>query len=268
MFYKKILNYINKDDAEFIYSALDIDNFSKFSQSRLRFLYQYIRENHNKYKGDVFEFGVYRGASLIAIAMLLKQLGSEKKVYGFDSFCGFPRFDERDRLSCFSSSNNDVTFPASVLARFEMLSSIKSQLLTMKLAEENISTSASFSDTSLNTLKKKIDVLELDNIVLINGDFKDTLSRFFEDRERTVFAANLDCDLYDGYEVSLPYIWDSLVKGGYVHLDEYYSLKFPGAKQACDIFFKEKNIIPRAQTNVRPGEFERFYIIKDGDSYD
>ena len=30
MFYKKILNYINKDDAEFIYSALDIDNLAKF----------------------------------------------------------------------------------------------------------------------------------------------------------------------------------------------------------------------------------------------
>ena len=47
-----------------------------------------------------------------------------------------------------------------------------------------------------------------------------------------------------------------------MHLDEYYSLKFQGAKQACDIFFKEKNIIPRAQTNVRPGEFEDSTLLR------
>ena len=67
-------------------------------------IYQHIRENHRDYEGDIFEFGVFRGASLIAIAMLLKQLGSDKKIYGFDSFSGFPRFNEKDSLSNFSSS--------------------------------------------------------------------------------------------------------------------------------------------------------------------
>mgnify|MGYP001361244978 CR=1 FL=1 len=262
MFYKQILSYISKDDAEFIYTTIGIDNFSELSQSRLRFLYRHIRENHRDYEGDIFEFGVFRGASLIAMAMLLKQLGSDKKIYGFDSFSGFPRFNEKDSLSNFSSSDYKESFSAAVLDRFEMLSGIKSKLLSMQINEENISTSSNFSDTSLDALKKKIDLLGLDNIVLIDGDFKKTLPIFFEDHEIDIFAANLDCDLYDGYEIALPFIWDGLVKGGYLHLDEYYSLKFPGAKLACDKFFKEKNISPNSHVNIRPGEFERFYITK------
>ena len=45
------------------------------------------------------------------------------------------------------------------------------------------------------------------------------------------------------------------------HLDEYYSLKFPCARIACNQFFKEKNIIPLKQV-VRSGEFERWYFTR------
>jgi hypothetical protein len=265
MFYKDILSWIGKDDAEFIYTALGIDNFSEFSQSRLRFLYRHIRENHRDYDGDIFEFGVFRGASLIAAAMLLKKLESEKIIYGFDSFSGFPAFNEKDSLSNFFSSDSGGSFSAAVLDRFEILASIKSKLLSTQINEKNISTSSNFSDTSLDALKNKIDLLGLDNIVLIDGDFKETIPDFFENRKINIFAANLDCDLYDGYKIALPFIWDNLIEeGGYVHLDEYYSLKFPGAKLACDQFFKEKNISPKSHVNIRPGEFERFYITKGG----
>jgi len=47
-------------------------------------------------------------------------------------------------------------------------------------------------------------------------------------------------------------------------LDEYYSLKFPGAKIACDQFFKQKKISAKSHVDIRPGEFERFYITKGG----
>jgi len=198
------------------------------------------------------------------MAMFLKQLGSDKKIYGFDSFSGFSAFNEKDSLSNFSSYNIDGGFSANVLNRYEILSSIKSKLHPMKINEENISTSSNFSDTSLDSIKKKIDLLGLDNIVLIDGDFKQTLPIYFEKHEVNIFAANLDCDLYDGYEIALPFIWDNLIEGGYVHLDEYYSLKFPGAKIACDQFFKRKNISVKSHVDIRPGEFERFYITKGG----
>ena len=37
-------------------------------------------------------------------------------------------------------------------------------------------------------------------------------------------CANIDSDLYESYEVALPYVYKYLSKGGYIHLDEYYSL--------------------------------------------
>ena len=45
-------------------------------------------------------------------------------------------------------------------------------------------------------------------------------------------------------------------------LDEYYSLKFPGAKIACDEFCHLHNIQPQKQVSVPNSEFERWYLTK------
>ena len=52
---------------------------------------------------------------------------------------------------------------------------------------------------------------------------------------------NMYCNLYESYEITLPYVYKYLSKGEYIHLDEYCSIKFPAAKIACDKFIK-KNI--------------------------
>lgn len=75
-----------QDDWEF--NVPGIYNFTK--PGRFDALFKFIRDNHSRIPGDIVEAGVYRGSSLIALGMLLKQLGSDKKVYGFDSFSGFP----------------------------------------------------------------------------------------------------------------------------------------------------------------------------------
>jgi hypothetical protein len=43
-----------------------------------------------KLPGDVAECAVYRGATLIPLALYAKQQGSAKLFHGFDSFEGFP----------------------------------------------------------------------------------------------------------------------------------------------------------------------------------
>ena len=48
-----------------------------------------------------------------------------------------------------------------------------------------------------------------------------------------------------------------------IYLDEYYSLKFPGARIATDEFLNGKS----AQLNMAhqtKGEFERWHVIKEG----
>ena len=72
----------------------------------------------------------------------------------------------------------------------------------------------------------------------------------------------IDCDLYESYKYTLPKAWENTITGGMIYLDEYYSLKFPGAKIAVDEFIKDKSIkIETKSTNYDP-DFLRSYIIK------
>ncbi|WP_440672104.1 hypothetical protein [Candidatus Pelagibacter sp. HIMB1715] len=59
----------------------------------------------------------------------------------------------------------------------------------------------------------------------------------------------------------MPYVLKNLYKKGFIFLDEYYSLKFPGPKIAIDEFCKEfKTKVKKLPTRI--GEFERYFISK------
>ena len=50
-------------------------------------IFDLIRSTH-KLKGDIIEFGIWKGNNLIYIKKILDFLNSKKKVYGFDWFEG------------------------------------------------------------------------------------------------------------------------------------------------------------------------------------
>jgi len=262
--YKEIIDILKKDEKEFIYNSLGIENFSKYSFSPFRFWFNDFRKNHKKRNGDIYEFGVYKGSSLIAIALLAKMIGSQKHFWGFDSFSGFPQFSEKDKLCNFSE---EYGFSKDHLNDIKLLEKIK---LTKNEIEENnilgsltkLGKSGVFKDTSHAFLLEKIEKLELNNITLVKGDFKDTIDNHFNERERIIFSANLDCDLYSGYKVCLPIIFKHLVSGGYIHIDEYYSLKYPGARIATDEFLKKNKEVKLKINKTRDAEFNRYYITK------
>ena len=64
---------------------------------------KFIKKNHKKIKGDLIEAGVFRGKSLLAVALYLKKIKSKKKIYGFDTWAGFPKnlkqnfYDKKER---------------------------------------------------------------------------------------------------------------------------------------------------------------------------
>ena len=69
----------------------------------------------------------------------------------------------------------------------------------------------------------------INNIKIIKGDVTKTIPIFFKKNlKKKIMACNFDLDLYQPYKVALPLVWKNLNKRGYIHLDEYYSLKFPG----------------------------------------
>lgn len=250
---------INK--KEFCFNLLGLENFTQYSTSRLRFWFDHIRNNALNDDGDIFEFGVFQGGSLISAALLLKEVGSKKTIYGFDSFTGFPSYSEYDDLNCFLKFLGKY-FDQEIVDDHEMFNEIKQKYLKQnKIDKKNISTAGEFDETSLEFVNKRIELFELDNIEIIEGSFENSVPNFFSKFDGKISSVNIDCDLYDGYRIVLPFVWDNLSQGGYVHLDEYYSLKFPGARIATMEFCEKMKITPKKNLS-RPGEFERWYLSK------
>jgi hypothetical protein len=62
---------------------------------------------------------------------------------------------------------------------------------------------------------------------------------------------------------TLNYGWERLIPGGIVFLDEYYSLKFPGARIAVNEFFADKKGYEMLEVSDKSiDDFERWIIRK------
>ena len=197
----------------------------------------------------------------MATAMLLKELDSPKKVYGFDSFSGFPPiYHINDGLDRFKELFEDGKITSEHFSAHNKLKKYRSLIHKSNIDVKNISSSSDFSDTSEKHIIEKADLLGLDNIIIVKGDFNKTM-REGNYPEIKLMAALMDCDLYSSYKSALPYIWKRINMGGYIYLDEYYSLKFAGARIATDEFFKGKRNEPRMHEYI-DGDFERWYVLK------
>jgi len=154
---------------EYILNKLDVDHYNIDTVSSKRFLYSSIRSNITL-DGDIFEFGVYRGSTLIALALLLKELGSPKKVYGFDSFSGFPSYAREDGFEMFRKRpdifNNEFISELDTFLKFQEQFNSSEKLNHITLAE-----SLDFSNNDLNYLKKKMSYLKLVYVVKESGQF-------------------------------------------------------------------------------------------------
>ena len=253
-----------RPEKDFEFNLLKIENYNL--NPRMVFLKNFFRKN-SFILGDYFEFGVYQGSSLISVALLFKKLGIKKNVYGFDSFEGFPSYHRYDDFNNFKKLLKKKQITKSHYKDVTNFTKIKNFLA--KFSNENnslnpksISSSNDFSNNSYLNLKNKIKFLNLNNIKLIKGDFKKTIPNFFKKYPgKKIFAANIDCDLYKSYKTVFDYTWNRLSKNGVIYLDEYYSLKFPGARIASDEFFKIKKIKPK-KIKTWKTDFERWYIKK------
>ena len=241
------------------FNVMGVDNFKK--NGKLKPYYDFIRENHSKLDGDICEVGVYRGFSILATAMLLKELKSDKVIWGYDSFEGFPKYHPNDSLDNFNTLYSEGKISKEHFDDYKRNYSYKSFVKQTEVNVRNISSSEDFSKNSLEQLERKINFLGLDNIRLVKGNFDLTMHEI--EKTKTFFASLIECDLYEGYKTSLPFVFDRLCMGGYMYLDEYYSLKFPGAKIATDEFFEKKEEKP-FKHETHKSDFERWGIIKNG----
>lgn len=186
-----------------------------------------IVEEVGKKGGLLVECGVYRGATLLGMAHMLRGIGSTCELIGFDSFEGFPEPTQEDALA-------DGSFHARAVKGL-------------------------FADTSYQELRKRVRILGFEgHVTLVKGYFENSLAAWGDKRFSVV---HLDCDLYSSYLTCLEFFYPRVVPGGYIVFDEYdFSAPvYPGAQKAIDSFFADKpENIQHFPEAVNP----RYFIVK------
>ena len=175
--------------------------------------------------GDVLEFGVYKGSSIVRLLSFRELLESSysRKIVGFDAFGKFP-----DNLSI----ESDKAF----VKGFE---------------------GAGGFGISKMELEEHLNRKGFTNFELIEGDINHTITEYLKSNPALkISLLHIDVDVYEPSKVILENLWDRVVKGGILMLDDYGTVL--GETKAVDEFFDGMDIqIHKPKYNYIPA-----YIIK------
>jgi len=187
-------------DLEDSQESIDIANLCKF-----------IMETEN-IEGDILELGTEHSGLAIILAHFLKRISSEKKVYGCDTFEGFP-YDDKYSL------DNKKKGLSSGLEYTQILKKIK---------------------------RYGVD----DKIILLKGMFEETLYQRLSDHKFSLVF--VDCNLYDSTKLGLEFAYPRISKGGIIAFDEYeqeskgipYFGETKAANEFCEKNHTKINLVP------------------------
>ena len=168
----------------------------------------------------IVDIGVYRGASAFTWAKLCEifcPTDVRKRVYGFDTFEGFPSLAPEDGRT---DAAQDVR-----VGGYAAGATIEEELLAARAAMNH--------DRHL---------AHLERLEFVKGDLADTVPRFVAEQGQGLRVAllNLDADLYEPTRVALEHFGPLMSQGGIIVLDEYAVTTFPGESQAVDAYFTQR----------------------------
>lgn len=178
------------------FSMVDIlNNFSVYTprQAVARFLNRYemfkkVLDVH----GSILEFGVYKGSGLFSwmhFSSIMEPYNISRKIFGFDTFSGFPEISKKDSPTNAVGDLKDTSYEELANAA--------------KIQQENIAVS------------------HVQRVELIRGDICETLPVFFEKNPHVIAAlVYIDVDIYKPTKAILDMIINRVPKGGIIAFDE------------------------------------------------
>ena len=176
-------------------------------------------------EGEIAECGVFRGSTIIPMGLFIKQHGIPKKIYGFDSFEGFPDTVDID--------------------------------LKLGGAADSEKRRGGFGNTSFQTVSKRVEDMGVTSLVTLHqGFFQNTLSRF---GDRKYSFVHIDCDIYQSYKECLEFFYRRLSPGGIILFDEYNDPPWPGCNKAVDEFLADK---PEKLEMIQRDNEQKWYLKK------
>lgn len=183
--------------------------------------------------GSIVEMGCWNGGLGALMAWRVKQHNSRRSVWLFDSFEGLPEFSEADREKADKKGVGVREYEGTDLKATGVF---KAEL------------------EKVREVAKRLDV---DDIVRpIKGWFQDTLTQRKKDIG-PIALLYLDSDIYESTKYCLGELYDSVVPGGIIILDDYET--WTGSRQALYEFFSERSIYPSIRYYPYGG---RPFIIK------
>lgn len=175
-------------------------------------------------EGDIVECGLGHGFSFAYLAEQAQQAG--KKLYGFDSFEGFPTPTPEDR-SAYAVQAGDWANVTHVEIVDRILARVSREFLDA-------------------------------NIRIVPGFFSDSLPKAPVDK---IAFLHLDGDLYKSYMDCFEALYEKVVPGGIIALDEFLNgfeyVKYPGGFKAVVTFMEGKDV-----DICRDAETGKYYILK------
>jgi hypothetical protein len=159
--------------------------------------------------GDVLEFGVYKGSSILRVLSFRELLENSfsRKVVGFDIFGKFP-----DALA----------------------------LETDRKFVEEFEGNGGFG-ISKEELEGHLDNKGFTNYQLVKGDINETIHKYLAANPALkISLLHIDVDVYEPTKVILESLWDRVVKGGILMLDDYGTVE--GETRAVDEFFEGQGV--------------------------
>ncbi|GLY08577.1 MULTISPECIES: TylF/MycF/NovP-related O-methyltransferase [Actinoplanes] len=158
-------------------------------------------------KGSIVECGVFRGASFMTFAQLsaaLEPTNLTRRIYGFDSFGGFPQVSGKDRPEATGARAGDL------------------------------------SANSYDELCRLLEIYDTDRFLghlpkarLIRGDVTATIPAFVAENPHLVISLLfLDLDLYEPTKVALRHLLPRMPRGAVIAFDELDNPLWPGETAA------------------------------------
>ena len=174
--------------------------------------------------GDVLEFGVFKGASLIRFLSFrdLFEKSKSRKIIGFDIFGKFPK----PKFNKFNAKLDKA------------FAERHDHNIGLGLKKKILST----------YLKKK----KFTNFSLIEGNVIETFPKFLKNNKKIkISLLHLDLDTFEPTDFVLNNAFKYISKGGIILLDDYQHIK--GATLAVNKFLKDKKLkVKKVSKNGRP----------------
>jgi len=184
---------------------------------RVDALRQAVEHVHaNSIPGDIVECGVWRGGSMMAVALTLLRLGTRRKLWLYDTFAGMTQ-----------PGPDDTDFRGRPAADW--------------MAEAAPAASWMWTENSLADVRTAMAETgyPADQLEFVGGPVETTIPQRIPEH---ISLLRLDTDWFESTYHELTHLWPRLARGGILIIDDYGD--WAGSKKATDQYFAEAGLRP------------------------